>query len=143
VSDIFSQSFDDIFASSPQIGDIPAIASTDFSLPSGFDLSNIFGNVAPVQNMPSTGSTGLTGLFSDASNLAATIFRGQAQATTAKSAAQIAQAQAEQEYMRQAASSSLTPWLFVAIAAAGILVLRSGDSGPPVQSIVSTTRRGR
>ena len=142
MSDIFSQSFDDIFAGSPQIGDIPAVASTDFTFPStpSGTWTDIFGSVAPVQNLPATGSTGLSGMFSDAANLAATIFRGQAQATTAKSAAQIAEARA---YQQQAASSSLTPWLFVAIAAAGVLVLRSGDSGPPVQSIVSTTRRGR
>ena len=145
MSDTFTSSFSDILASNPQVGDLPTVSSADFSLPSNF-FDNLFGTpggaplVAPVQNLPSTGSTGLTGLFSDAANLAASIYKGQAQVTQAKSAAQIAQANAA----RQAAASGLsTPLLFLAIAAAGILALRGGGGTPPVQSVVSTTRRGR
>jgi hypothetical protein len=139
VSDIFT--FDDSTVPSfPQIGDLPAVSSTDFTLPADF-FSNLFGStgspfVAPVENLPSTGSTGFTGFLSDAANLAASIYKGQAQVAAAKSAGQVAQATAA----RQAAASSLTPFLFLAIAAAGILAMRGEDRAPPISSVV--TRRG-
>jgi hypothetical protein len=140
VSDIFS-SFDETTPSFPQVGDLPAVATTDFSLPPDF-FSNLFGGgspfVTPVQNLPSTGSTGMTGFLNDAANLAASIYKGQAQVAAAKSYGQLAQVGAA----RQAAAASLTPWLFVAIAAAGFLALRSSDGGPPIHSVVTTTRRG-
>jgi hypothetical protein len=125
----------------PQVGDLPDFTS--------LDLSNIFGPstgsplLPPVQNLPSTGSTGITGFLSDAANLASSIYKGEAQVAAAQSAGKVASAQTAAQ-LAAAKSAPLNALMLFGVLGVGFLLLRGHeDPGPPVQSVVSTTRRGR
>lgn len=134
-----------------QLGDLPAVSSIpdfSFSMPGGLTFANLFGTgggaplLPPVLNLPSTGNTGLTGFIQDAANLATAIYRGEAQVAAAQSAGRVANAQTAQLIAQ--ARNPLNPWLILGLVGVGFLALRgSHDGGPPVQSIVSTTRRNR
>lgn len=137
----------------PQVGDLPMIsAPPDFTFsapPGGFNFADFFGAqggggaplLPPVLNLASTGSTGLTGFLKDAADLATTIYQGEAQVAAAQSAGRVAQARTAQQIANLHAQPS--PWLILGLLGAGFLALRLADGGPPVQSVVSTTRRNR
>ncbi len=148
MSDTFTSSFSDILANSPQVGDLPSFQPSDFAFsPGSFNFADFFGNAGgapllpPVQNLPATGSTGLTGFLRDAAKLATTIYEGEAQVAAAQSAGQVAKARTAQQIANL--SSQPSPWLILGIVGAGFLAFHALQGGPPVQSVVSTTRRNR